>query len=897
MAAVLFDISPVYEDLKRGRLILTANNRQRNQILRAYHNAQSVHSNCWKEPRVQALGQWLEGLWQQLQLNGQAGTEKTLASSAQLNFLWESVIGESELASGLMRPHQLSGKAESARTSLELWLCPVSELDKWPEADPAFRLWYERFLARLEEHQLLTREDLQRRLLSAYHDRQLAQEENAWLYGFDDVPPLTAELFREALPNAQALDHSTQQPRSLCLTSAPDAEEEIRRAARWADDVLHAHPDAAIGIVVPDLGQQRARVERVFQEVFNPRAPAPEVSRTVAPFNFSAGTPLASAPVVRTALDLIALHLHPQTTDFTCQLLLDVFWGDYPQELPLRTACAIALRGKCRRELTGIQVRECVRALTDRFASAAALARTLEITRDLEREKHHRQTLPYWFERIQQTLSALGWPGSRRLDSVEYQQVQRWYETLDEMARLAHLQSGFTLVELLPLMRRTLERTPFQPQTPDSPIQVLGTLEASGLQFTHCWIMGMHHRAWPPAPEPNPLLPVGLQRQWRMPRASAERELNYAERLTETLSHCATTIIFSYPETQADQPLRPSALIQQLPRESRIGESQPAVFQDNYRLFALSGQLEPVAADFGPPLGSVKIPGGTGFFKAQAACPFSAFARYRLGARERDRAVLGFSPAERGIALHRILAEFWEKTRSLSALQTQTAAQLQQQVDALCHNAIAEIAGKRRGELTPGFCELEASRLSAQIMAWLERERERPDFTVEWIEKAERVSFAGLEFSVRIDRMDRLVDESRLIIDYKTGNAKPNAWRSTALSDPQLPLYACTLLPNELSAIAFAVINARQQALDGWGEQKLPIEGIKTPEAGDWAAQRQAWQLTLEQLANEIKAGFAGAVYRFAEAQRFDEDIRPLIRIDEQRDLQHWLASQRKPAL
>ncbi len=75
--------------------------------------------------------------------------------------------------------------------------------------------------------------------------------------------------------------------------------------------------------------------------------------------------------------------------------------------------------------------------------------------------------------------------------------------------------------------------TIFQPQTPETPIQILGALEAAELPFKHLWVMQMDDSLWPSAPKPNPLLPSRLQKKYQMPHAAAERELFYCKKLTE----------------------------------------------------------------------------------------------------------------------------------------------------------------------------------------------------------------------------------------------------------------------------------------------------------------------------------------------------------------------------
>ncbi len=66
---------------------------------------------------------------------------------------------------------------------------------------------------------------------------------------------------------------------------------------------------------------------------------------------------------------------------------------------------------------------------------------------------------------------------------------------------------------------------PFQAQSPAANVQILGILEAGGLLFDALWISGLDDSNWPAQPKPNPFIPKRLQRELKMPHASAEREL------------------------------------------------------------------------------------------------------------------------------------------------------------------------------------------------------------------------------------------------------------------------------------------------------------------------------------------------------------------------------------
>ena len=102
-----------------------------------------------------------------------------------------------------------------------------------------------------------------------------------------------------------------------------------------------------------------------------------------------------------------------------------------------------------------------------------------------------------------------------------------------------------------------------------APVQILGVLEASGVRFDHLWIMGLHDEALPAHANPHPFIPISMQREHKLPHASAERELEYATKLMERLFASAPHVVLSYPEMDGDRALSPS------PWSRGAGHSKP----------------------------------------------------------------------------------------------------------------------------------------------------------------------------------------------------------------------------------------------------------------------------------------------------------------------------------
>src|SRR5207302_10673720 len=252
-----------------------------------------------------------------------------------------------------------------------------------------------------------------------------------------------------------------------------------------------------------------------------------------------------------------------------------------------------------------------------------------------------------WARHFSALLEAAGFPGERSLDSEEFQTRAKWHEVLGEFARLDRVSKPIKIGEAVNILKNLCADTLFQPESADAPIQVLGVLESAGLRFDCLWVSGLTDEAWPLAARPNPLIPIALQKKAGIPQASAEGSLALDRRITEKWAGSAKEVVFSWPEKEQDRDLAPSSLILSYEKSSALVPDLP-----RYRdvLFA-SKKLESFEDSKAPPVVTKQVRGGTRVLADQAACPFRAFARWRLAARALEEPAPGLDARKRGSLL------------------------------------------------------------------------------------------------------------------------------------------------------------------------------------------------------------------------------------------------------
>jgi probable DNA repair protein len=912
----LFDVQPILTALQSDQLILTPNQRLSSRIASAYaiHCSEVCNQLVVDAPNVYSLNNWLDACWQKLLLSADPlALELTPISSAQEQLLWESIVEGSALGAALLRPSATAQQAASAYRTLIDWQQDINadslrNLLAGDEDSKILLEWIDDFESRCRENNWLPSVKRVERIIEAFEQNKLEPINDFYAIAFDDITPLNQKLF-DVMGRCAHLQ-ADKQCASVTVSPCDSPEQELLASAVWAKQILRNDEQANVAIVIPDLTQRRQQVERILQEVFETDFNQLDFTsddnssiRKNLPFNFSAGYALLDAPVITAAIDVLSLHLPQLDIELLQRLLQSPFYNLIAEDVEQISQLIFLLREEKDFSLTPFRFRQLVEKvglansdkeadsdlcqdwhLSQEIQQLAILARSEKISQPRSPEQ--------WVEFFQTQLNVIGWPGLRELDSVEYQQVSQWQSILQEFISLGFVLNAsdkkFNYGEAITQLRSILSRHIFQPQTADSSLQVLGTLEAAGLQFSHLWLHSMSEKQWPASPAPNPLLPYSLQRDTDMPHASAERELAYAQSLSQRFLENSHQLIISYPKRLDDLPVSVSSLFSAYPEKTiteLLGKPLDNLvpLQELKRRHHESAKLQSFTSGNAPLVTEAeKVRGGSSLFANQSACPFRAFSRHRLGLKKLSEPEVGLNAADRGSLLHRALELIWERLKNQQALLALDESELGDLSEEVARYAVTELSQRRGSLLGSRYQQLEVERLKKLLLAWMGIEKERVDFVVEALEQRQEFRFQQLSLAARIDRIDRLSDGSLVIVDYKTGMSTISRWWGERPDEPQLPLY-CGLLeldqsmlsdPSEddrysspedgatVGAIAFAQVRVDGCSLKGIGAQELPEpklqwqEKIQT-EAGayDWPQLKKQWLKVLTALANDFIAG------------------------------------------
>jgi ATP-dependent helicase/nuclease subunit B len=848
----------LFEAVTSGHIVLTPNTELAAALFDAVERRyrQAGHE-IWPTPRIRDFSGWLRERHAERQF-ADAATARCLTDIEERE-LWRAVILEDESSRQFLEPAGAARAARRARRALYEYGIPLSAVaDQATEESLAFLDWNRRFEERCRDLGCVSSDQLLGS--EARESGARGWQPIAWIESPVWRPVARRWLQRHAAlmlsPGAADLPHSAaDRPAARYRLHAASPSAELAGIAEWARANLRSTPNFRAWVCVPDLNLRRAELIDAFDAVLAPQRFSLAERETVAPYAVAGGTPLAGFAPVRAALALLAAATEVHTFEqFSALLRMPELQGA-PAEASFAAALDLELRRLGPSEAGLAEWLQLSGRLMQPRGAVAAIMRLRAAWQRLDAAAGTHSIshwVPVWIDAFEKG------PWSQRggWSSSEFQAAERFRELLAALATADSLFGPRSLASASRLLRRAANDTAFQEQTGIPPIWVSTQLSDPWLRYDGLWIAGCNEERWPPPIDPLPLLPLRLQRDYGVIPAGVQTQLQFAEDLQRRWERRAAVAVFSYADPGDGRPATPSPLLTKaaMPQALTVPVTQP-----HWRLQAqFAPLLESLNDELAPAFAAPERTRGVATLRAQSRCAFRGFAETRLASDRLDRPVPGFNERERGELLHGALEHLWSNLQNSTRLSSMAADALEQ----LLNDSVARAVAKQSERRDPGarWRAREHLRLVGLLAKWLETERQREPFEVERLEQdAQTARHGGLEFKVRIDRVDRLQHGGRVLIDYKSGMAAPD-WRGERPDNPQLPIYAL-LRPDDLVAVAYGRVNASECGFIAETErggifkprgQRSRLEGMAT-----FAALIAAWSLRIDKIAAAFAAGHA----------------------------------------
>lgn len=863
--------------LDAGALLLAPNYRSSDQLLEQLcrYRLQQGHGPAFPRPAIRAIDLWVADLWQRLAaLHDAAVLDWQVLEPADEQLLWQQVISATSPELLLLNREGTAVAAAEAWRLLQqaqlslgavrqhLVLGDNSQTD---DREHAYA-WFQAFARQCQAQQLLTLSDRLQHLLRFITDGSLRQlgllPPRLLLSGFDAPPPLYQALFAALAEQQVGIDTWAASPgnptRTLEIYREPA--DECRAAAAWAQALLDQDPQASIGIITADSTLQKGMLEQAFAQRFSTQPGA--YSNTLA------GT-LDEVPFVHTALQCLSWLDDSIDTLSCCSLLRSPWLIAADDEADARAELELLLRKPQALQLRCAELRShCLESEHPWYCPVLG-THLLDLGKAF-RAQPKRQSLPRWLQFFEDcwhkllVREALFECGAREV-------IQSWEKLLGQVQSSAALYGELDFNAARQVFTQLTHATQLGTGRQQASILLLTPAMAAGLRFNHLWCLQMTEDLWPGERQAHPYLPLSLQREHAMPGAERQQALHDARALLDNLrASTSGTLVFSHANSDQDLPLRRSGLLPaDLPTREQTPSTRPGALHPALGDMALAACI----IDDGTVTVPLALPrqaeGGASLLSSQSACPFKAFAQYRLRARELPQPLYGVPARVVGECIHAALQQFWRGIGDQATLLASSNASIDQALEAALRPALQRLERLYPALLTPRWLDLERKRLLALLQDWLEQERLRGAFRVIATEQELFWSHRQLRLRLRIDRLDRHADGSSVIIDYKTGNLPPPRWEEQRPAAPQLPLYAQALDSTQpdapglppAKALLYAQIQVDRRIYTGIAADDSVYPGVLTPtstklSAQDWGALEQGWQRVLGLLAEEFLQGY-----------------------------------------
>ena len=835
------NIKELYKKIKHGARVCTSNRRLARHISATYDRLMLLEGlKAWETPGVMEFGEWLSSL---LTEEAGMGVGGTLLSKARALVLWEEVVSKDPELSK-KSPGFLPYKASLVRESFEAYellkehkaALPKNNIYLTEEAR-ALKRWSVAYERLLSEKGFIC-PSMTRPLVAGLIEKREIQLQGELIFaGFEDISPALASLASAIKKSGVSLSFWPGDIRDedneieglvkgAELYSFPDMLDEVVHAARWARE--KAGEGGRVGVIVTNLALYKDFIEREFASELTPASVlldgAGSISET---FNISMAAPLSESPIVKAALELLTIT-EPARAKET-ELMWEVMKSPYLHASREEYFSLEAVDARFRRNnRSEVSLYALSRALSNEEGEALNGFRDrLDLfIKALEKKTNgrSREAPSAWAGRFFAELKGFGWPGrALELTSREFQAFEAFNDLLAEFAGLDDIIGALTRSEAAVRLVRMAGARTHQPRSPETAVEVIGINESIGFEFDSIRILGADDGSLPPGAEPNPFIPISMQKELKLRRASPELAAALAKERLKRLLKAAPCKVVSYPELTEGKEARVSPYFSSLSKNDTNGFASSMRLKDSVHASSL---LEDMASDgviafVSGEMESLK--GGTSILKDQSACPFKAFATYRLGARKLDLPEAGLSPMEKGSILHSALKLFWEEVGDSVMLNKLIRSDgLVQRIRLSVDKALKPyFKGKPAREQ---HLNLEKERLYRLLSEWLRFEASREPFVVENLEREDEREISGLNIKFRIDRVDSIPALGHAVIDYKSGICNRNDWLGTRPKDPQMLVYNLT---GPYEALAFALVKPVKCKFHGIAKSEGILPGNK----------------------------------------------------------------------
>jgi ATP-dependent helicase/nuclease subunit B len=702
-----------------------------------------------------------------------------------------------------------------------------------------YMYWRKNVYQQLKQSGFVTINQAIEMVIDAIYAGKLHVPKNVAIYSFDEIPPLYQDLFTAISEKAEFLRIEIQHDKKALWqkVQTQNKGEQYETVARWAYEFQMDNPAKRIAIVVPDMEANKNRIIRALDDLFKPQWSLDLQSYKLA-YDVSLGDKLTSLSFINDALFTLSINQASENTESIARLfrIPSIKHFNIERFARLRYANKIVTSGTLEAPLSTIYMhQECPLQIRKRLANFEDILTSAPV-----------EQLPSeWSRTFSEALDSLGWLRDAGSSEKISNGIDGLNECFDKLAGL-DLHVGMIGRNVAHnILASYCEYHTVNASVGDTPISILGTLEAAGLEYDAFWVVDCNADVFPSMVSLNDCLPLKLQADLEAPHSSVQREFDYTNRLFDRYKSSCSNLYTSFVlENEKSVKMKPAYVldsIEEIPSiSSLICEDVTTRKELHYQRFSVvrTTDLEPAPVKLTGDNQKV-IKGGTSVIDSIQHCSMGAYIKHELGFKQiSSNSSIGYTAVERGDVLHEALEYFWGSVIKLTeargnltdheTLISLTDQEMELLVDEGIETGFFWVA---RDDVPPMLKGSEKQLLKRTLIEWLETEKERAPFNVVAIEMTKTIQLGDYSVKVRLDRVDDVIlgnSNIAIAIDYKSGENDINQAMASKFKS-QLPLASLPststnmtgktrpVFTGEIGAVGYANVRLNGSALSGIG--------------------------------------------------------------------------------
>ena len=806
--------------------VLTETARQASELRYAWaYEVNSLGNDAWPTPSIRSIDAWIRGIYDDLARLGYQEARYGLLQRSALNLAFRQCAPDYEYhkhTRAIVEAWRLYCEWILSRVKGDLMLTENGRLfARWLEAFEQFQL----------DEEMVTTPQLASIITDLVRNGSWKPLSNLTLFACNELTPSRRDLLRwleQKGTKITKFDPPLLENRAHSKTLLETLPRERSTFAQWSRERLASlGEESRIGIVLPSIESEYLTLRRHFEATF---FDCEDIDRIV---NLGAGVPLQETRLCQDAMKFLYWTTH----DLSHSEVLQLGRSPYLKNLEIP-------------QLFSDRYPELFRLSGFAFRSDSSSAK--QIASMIAGQP---KLLSQWIETVHRVLQIAGWDFEEESEE-EQRALASFVDVLNDASKLSSFIGRTTWQEAVALVLDGARSHQLAYESRYAPIQAMSRQESLALQFDALWVAAVGIGDWPPKINPNPMIPLRVQRRAIMPRTSDQSMLRWSESMSKMWAGSAPEVVFS--ATQEDEDI----------------ENVLSLLLEDHSEVESSELIEGTAlVQFAHPWGSVrqydvirkyisdkgtKLPRSeyscarTGMIRDQSNCPFRAWAIHRLGLKKESEAHQFPDALQRGTAIHSVLNLLATNARNQSQLMVLS----DEQIEVAIEEAIEPYKGQR---LPDRFLDVERSRLRKVVRQWLQFELTRQVFEIKELEKSYQLQVEGMKFGLRVDRIDETPDLSALVIDYKTGNINLGNWSLPRPMDTQMPLYSMAV--PDCDGLAYENISSNETKFRGLSKSESVEDGLKVAserfELKSGTPLPDIWRTSISSIVKEFQIGLA----------------------------------------